>query len=119
MTKRKHAFYGILTLVSLLGLGITQSARANLITNGDFETHDFTGWTLTPAQIGSFFGVLQVPPAHDTFGAFFGATDVDFDSISQTFVTTPGAFYDLSFFYQVVEPRLPAKQTAFASSLTT
>jgi len=33
MTTRKHAFYGILALVSLLGLGITQSARANLITN--------------------------------------------------------------------------------------
>lgn len=29
MTTKKHAFYGILALVSLLGLGITQSARAN------------------------------------------------------------------------------------------
>jgi hypothetical protein len=48
-----------------------------------------------------------VPPAHDTLGAFFAATDVFFDSISQTFVTTPGAFYDLSFFYQVVEPGSP------------
>jgi len=28
---RKHTFYGILALVSLLGLGITQSARANYI----------------------------------------------------------------------------------------
>ena len=28
---RKHAFYGILALVSLLGLGMTQSARANFI----------------------------------------------------------------------------------------
>ena len=46
-------------------------------------------------------------PPTGTFGAFFGATDVDFDSISQTFVTTPGAFYDLSFFYQVVEPGSP------------
>ena len=35
------------------------------------------------------------------------ATGPDFDSISQTFVTTPGAFYDLSFFYQVVEPGSP------------
>ena len=26
MTTRKHAFYGIVALVSLLGLGITQSA---------------------------------------------------------------------------------------------
>ena len=46
MTTRKHVFYGILALVSLLGLGITQSARANLITNGGFETGDFSGWTV-------------------------------------------------------------------------
>jgi len=31
----------------------------------------------------------------------------DFDSISQTVVTTPGAFYNLSFFYQIVEPNSP------------
>jgi VPDSG-CTERM motif len=31
MTTRKHAFYGMLALVSLLGLGMTQSARANFI----------------------------------------------------------------------------------------
>jgi hypothetical protein len=32
MTTRKHAFYGILALVSLLALGITQSARAYSVT---------------------------------------------------------------------------------------
>jgi hypothetical protein len=31
MTTRKHVIYGVLALVSLLGLGITQSARANFI----------------------------------------------------------------------------------------
>ena len=45
MPTRKHIVYSILALVSLLGPGITQSARANLITNGGFETGDFTGWT--------------------------------------------------------------------------
>ena len=35
MTTRKHVFYGILALVSLLGLGITQSARANFIATID------------------------------------------------------------------------------------
>jgi hypothetical protein len=75
--------------------------------NGDFETGTFAGWTTTPAPVGSDFFVGPVPPAHDTLGAVFGAFDVDFDSISQTFVTTPGAFYDLSFFYEVVEPGSP------------
>jgi hypothetical protein len=31
MTTRKHVFYGILALVSLLGLGITQSAKASFM----------------------------------------------------------------------------------------
>jgi hypothetical protein len=75
---------------------------ANLIVNGDFETGDFTGWTTTPAATGSNFGVTTLPPAHDTLGAFFSADSSDFDTISQTFATTPGASYDLSFFYQVV-----------------
>jgi hypothetical protein len=35
MTTKKHAFYGILAMVSLLGLSITQSARATLITFDD------------------------------------------------------------------------------------
>lgn len=93
--------------IGLLLLATTGSTSANLIVNGDFETGTFAGWTTTPAPVGSDFGVGQVPPAHDTLGAFFGATGSDFDSISQTFVTTPGAFYDLSFFYEVVEPGSP------------
>ena len=93
--------------IVLLILAAAGPTSANLIVNGDFETGTFAGWTTTPAPVGSFFGVGPVPPAHDTLGAFFAATGPDFDSISQTFVTTPGAFYDLSFFYQVVEPGSP------------
>jgi hypothetical protein len=76
-------------------------ASANLIVNGDFETGDFTGWTTTLAASGSNLSVTNIPPAHDTLGARFGATGTDFDSISQTFATTPGALYDLSFFYEI------------------
>src|SRR6266496_1425297 len=93
--------------IGLLLVATAQPTSANLIVNGDFETGTFAGWTTKPEPIGSNFGVGPVPPAHDTLGAFFGATGADFDSISQTFVTTPGAFYDLSFFYQVVEPGSP------------
>jgi hypothetical protein len=108
MTTRKHAFYGILAMVSLLGLGITQSARANLVTNGDFETGDFTGWTVTPAASGSLLFVEHGFGPDTTFGAFFGATDHQFDTISQSFATTPGARYNLSFFYQVTNTDLIA-----------
>jgi hypothetical protein len=78
--------------IGLLFLTTTGQTSANLIVNGDFETDTFAGWTTTPAPVGSFFGVGPVPPAHDTLGAFFAATGPDFDSISQTFVTTPGGF---------------------------
>src|SRR6476659_11277247 len=93
--------------IGLLFLTTTGPTSANLIVNGDFETDTFAGWTTTPAPVGSDFGVGPVPPAHDTLGAFFGATGADFDSISQTFVTTPGATYHLTFFYEVVEPGSP------------
>ena len=93
--------------IAFLLLATAGPTSANLIVNGDFETGTFAGWTTTPAPVGSDFGVGPVPPAHDTLGAFFGATGPDFDSISQTFVTTPGAFYDLSFFYRVDEPASP------------
>jgi len=35
MTTRKHVFYGILAMVSLFALGITQSAGANFIATID------------------------------------------------------------------------------------
>ena len=76
-------------------------AAANLVTNGDFETGDFTGWTVTPAATNSLIFVTNLPPAHDTQGAAFAAYGSDFDSISQSLATTPGNFYDLSFFYEV------------------
>ena len=98
----------IATFVLSIGLLLVATARStsadNLIINGDFETGDFTGWTTTPAATGSNFGVTTLPPAHDTLGAFFGATAADVDSISQTFATTPGAFYIVTFFYQVGNP---------------
>jgi hypothetical protein len=79
MTTRKHAFYGVLALVSLLGLGITQSARAsyivtlqevgsNVVANGS-GTIDYTDLTLSnsgttsnQALIGPSAQVIQTGP---------------------------------------------------------
>ena len=104
--------------IGVLLIATAGPTSANLIVNGDFETGDFTGWTTTPAATGSNFGVTTLPPAHDTLGAFFSADGSDFDTISQTFATTPGAFYDVSFFYQPVATRAPLHTTDFVSSLT-
>jgi len=90
MTKRKHAFYGILALVILLGLGITQSARANLITNPGFETGNFTGWTHAGGVvIGTFDGVS---PHSGNFQAALGIA-----SLTQSVATTIGQSYTIDF----------------------
>jgi hypothetical protein len=96
MSSRLIAMY--ILIVATTGL----ASAANLITNGDFETGDFTDWTTAPAPGGtSFLQVGSLPAPHDTLGVQFGAVGSDFDSISQSFATTPGGLYDLSFFYQV------------------
>jgi hypothetical protein len=90
--------------ISLLLVATARSTSAqNLIMNGDFETGDFTGWTVTHAPSGSNISVGTTfgDPPDNTQVARFGATDIFFDTISQSFATTPGAFYTLSFFYQI------------------
>ena len=94
MTTRKHAFYGILALVSLLGLGITQSARANLITNGGFETGDFSGWTVFGNDNDVVGAQPFTLPHSGNFQALFASGD---NSITQNVTTTPGSSYVISF----------------------
>ena len=94
MTTRKHVFYGILALVSLLGLGITHSARANLITNGGFETGDFSGWTVSGTDNDVVGSVPLIPPHSGNFQALFGVGN---NSITQNVATTPGSSYVIRF----------------------
>jgi hypothetical protein len=85
--------------ISVLLLVLTgRIASANLITNGGFETGDFTGWTATPAASGSNFGVVLGNQHSGTYTAAFGAFGSDLDAISQTFATTAGTPYDLTFY---------------------
>ena len=71
MTTKKHAFYGILALVSLLALGITQSAKASqLITNGNFETGNFAGWSEFDQAGGSGSWFISTPGAATPVSGF-------------------------------------------------
>jgi hypothetical protein len=96
-----------LMFTAAVALSFAHPASANLITNGDFETGDFTGWTVTHADNGSNIFVANGPGPDTTFGAFFGATVALFDVISQQLTTIPGHFYTLTFFYQVLPTDLP------------
>jgi hypothetical protein len=89
--------------IALLAFGTSVMAHAgNLVTNGSFETGDFTGWTVSGDT--TFNGVCDVStcpggfaPEDGNFAAFFGPVG-DTATISQEIATTPGQQYTLSFY---------------------
>lgn len=94
---RKSPFpYALIAVVLACGV---QAHADDLVTNGSFETGDFSGWTTHPAAAGSLFGVEGSSHAPDgSFIAYFGALVTgDYDGISQTLSTVAGGTYDISF----------------------
>jgi hypothetical protein len=86
---------------SLLFLGLVLTALAgqpvmagtNLVTNGNFATGDFTGWS--PSD-GSIVIDNAFPPPPDSFDAAFNGNGI----LSQLIPTTSGTAYTLSFSLQ-------------------
>ena len=87
------------SLIVLAALALfTRPAAANLVTNGSFETGDFTGWSAFgnlgfTGVTGDFNGVL---PTDGSYQASFGPVG-SVGGITQTIATTPGATYAFSF----------------------
>lgn len=99
----------ILSLLAITVLCFAQSVSAvstpitNIVTNGDFETGNFNGWTISGntggSTNGSFSSIgVDSESAHSgNFGAFFGPVG-DLAYLSQNLSTVAGTSYDLSFF---------------------
>ena len=121
MIMRKHVFYGILALVSLLGLGITQSVRANVIATINqvgtsvvgtgSGTVDLAGLTF----LGSGSLAAGVNPSIAAFNAGSGPFDVysgvsgptSFGIGGPSFPASSSTGNPVSIFGQAGELRLP------------
>ena len=78
-------------------LRFTSSAHAvNLVSNGGFETGDFTGWTLQGTQ-STLFNVADVLSHSGTYSMFCAELEADDDQIQQIVPTTIGQQYSLDF----------------------
>ena len=89
--RKSYSFAGCLATVALVA---SMTAHAVLVTNGGFETGDFTGWT----QFGNtaFSGVDSFAPQAGNFASFFGPVGSP-GGIFQTLATTPGSEYKVDF----------------------
>jgi hypothetical protein len=93
----KNVMFGLLASVVLSSVPATANA-AELVTNGGFETGDFTGWS----QFGSTnnSGVDPLAAFSGNFGAFFGAVGST-GGITQTLNTVIGQTYTISLYAQI------------------
>lgn len=83
----------VLMLVAAVA-ALAAPASANLITNGGFETGDFTGWTLTGNT--GFTSVGPEAPHSGNYAANLGPVGSD-GFLSQSFVTVPLTTYRATF----------------------
>lgn len=109
----------LLLLGGVIGLALPHGAMAtpipcssvtgNMVSNCGFETGDFTGWTEGgntgfTSVAGSANGIDQITDAHLTYDPNTGSWQAQMGplgsdgTLSQTFATTPGEFYAVTFY---------------------
>ena len=88
-------------LTALILAGSSSAFAGNILVNGSFETGDFTGWTFNngDAQVCSILGPYCVASDGNYAADFNAGNTTPNASISQSFASTAGEAFDLSFEY--------------------
>jgi hypothetical protein len=86
-----------LAMIGGLALMAAPLSRANLIVNGGFETGNFSGWTVSGNTGATGVGNDYSTP-YGNYSADLGAV-TNLDYLSQSFATTVGDVYQVSFAY--------------------
>ncbi len=99
---RQKALLIVAALLAVLLVGAPTAFATNLLTNGSFETGDFTGWNqsgLEEVVTGPFY--VYSGAQDGNFYSVWGNIGGD-GSISQSFSDTPGTHYTFSFWFAAV-----------------
>jgi hypothetical protein len=101
------------SVATMAMLALSGAAHANLLTNGDFATGDLSGWSdsgdvlaIVQTAYTACCGIANATPG--AYDASFGAGNKpDNGVLSQSFPTTVGKSYIVSFDYGAVDYSLP------------
>jgi hypothetical protein len=99
MSKRATLRFVVLVGILACSLVFAQPVKASIVTNGGFESGDFSGWSHTgPTTYDGVidYATLGMTPASSTYLAYFGAIG-SVTTLSQDLATNPSATYELSF----------------------
>jgi hypothetical protein len=93
---RKGLILAFCLAVLLVAPTALRAGPINLITNGGFETGDWTGWTVGYSEPNPDIDIYGIPHS-GSYAAEFGQATEQYDSISQTLTTQTGSNYTLGF----------------------